>query len=70
MYKINDDYIIGDDRCIYRLPYNAKSKSYSLRKIKKHRGGYFINGIFIEKSLIKYHPIEPYEIINDEIIPF
>lgn len=70
LYRINERYVIGDDRYIYRLPYTLNKKSYSLRKLKQHRGGYFIDGNFVEKAKIPFEEIEPFEIINTEKLPF
>ena len=70
IYKINENYVIGDDRSVYCLPYTKNRKSFGLRKLKQHRGGYFIDGIFVEKLKIIFEKITPYEIINDEILPF
>jgi hypothetical protein len=70
IYKINNEYVIGDDKNVYRLPFQTIRRSLGLRKLKQHRGGYFINGIWQEKKDIEYISIEPYELINDEGLPF
>jgi hypothetical protein len=71
VYVINYRYVIGDDRHIYRLPFTDGKKNYKLKRLKQHRGGYFIYGVFVEKSDIFFGKIkEPYEIINDEKLPF
>lgn len=70
IYKINERYVVGDDRNIYRLPITINKRSYKLKKIKKYRGGYFIDGVWNEKQNIHYEKIEPFELINDEKLPF
>lgn len=71
IYKINDRYVVGDDKHIYRLPYFQNQRSYKLRRIKKHRGCYKIDGVYISREDIKYEPIlKPYELINDGGLPF
>ncbi len=65
IYKIDDSYVIGDDKKIYRLPYNEGNRSYKLKPIKQHRNGFFLHGNFVEKPEIKYHPIEPYTLIDE-----
>ena len=70
IYKIDDRYVVGDDRNVYRLPFSRNKKYYSLKKLKKQRGCYLIHGGLIEPKDIKYTSIEPYELINDEELPF
>jgi hypothetical protein len=70
IYKINERYVVGDDKSIYRLPYTENKKSFKLRKIKQHRGGYFIDKKFVEKAKIPFDKITPFELINDEKLPF
>ena len=70
IYKIDDRYVVGDDTNIYRLPFSRNKKYYSLKKLKKQRGCYLLHGVLIEPKDIKYTSIEPYEIINDEGLPF
>ena len=65
LYKIDDNYVIGDDKKIYRLPYNEGNRSYKLKAIKQHRNGFFLHLKFVEKSQIKYEPIEPYTLIEE-----
>ena len=67
---IDDRYVVGDDRSIYRLPFSRNKKYYSLKKLKKQRGCYMLHGVLLEPKNIKYAPIEPYELINDEALPF
>ena len=70
VYRINERYVVGDDRSIYRLPYKEGKKSFKLRKIKQHRGGYFIDKVFVEKAKIPFEKITPFELINNEKLPF
>ena len=43
IYKIDDSYVVGDDKKIYRLPYNEGNRSYKLKPIKQHRNGFFLH---------------------------
>jgi hypothetical protein len=70
IYRINERYVIGDDKNIYRLPFLSNGKMYSLRKIKKYLNGFFIDGVWIDKTEIKYQSIEPFLIIKDSNLPF
>jgi hypothetical protein len=70
IYEINDRYVIGDDKHIYRLPYLENKRHRKIRCLKKHRGCYKIDGVYVPIENIKYKAIDPYELINDEIIPF
>jgi hypothetical protein len=65
IYKIDDSYVIGDDKKIYRLPYSEGKRSYKLKPIKQHRNGFFLHLEFLEKSQIKYESIEPYTLIDE-----
>lgn len=70
IYEINDRYVVGDDRCIYKLPTTIGKKSYKLKKLSKHRGGYFIDSEFIMCEKIQYKAISPYILIDTEKLPF
>jgi hypothetical protein len=70
VYKIKDDYVVGDDKCVYRLSGVKNNRKRSLKKLKEHRGGYFINGDFIKIEDIKYEVITPYVLIDLFNSPF
>ncbi len=67
-YKINDNYVVGDDKKIYRLPYVVNLKHYELKELKPQRKntGYYFYGKFVLKKNIKYVEIEPYILIKEQ----
>ena len=71
LYRIGDNYVVGDDKKIYRLPFRSiDKKHHSLRELKPLKKGYYIDGTYTKKELIKYEPIEPYTLIESKITPF
>ena len=70
LFKINEKYVVGDDRKIYRLPYTENKRSYKLKALKEYRNGFILSGVFFLKEHIKYTKIEPYTLIEDKELPF
>lgn len=69
-HKIGDNYVIADNRKVYRLPFKKGLKYYMLRELKSYKNGYYINGIYTKKDHIKYEPIEPYVLFEIKETPF
>jgi len=69
-HKIGDNYVIADNRKIYRLPFKIGLRYYNLRELKPYKEGYYINGIYTKKEYIKYEAIEPYVLFEIKETPF
>ena len=53
------DYVIGEDKHIYKLPFTSNNKQYSARKIKKQHGNrYWLNGQYWSESQLKPHIVQ------------
>ena len=70
-----DNYVFGEDKKLYRLPYSKQLKSYGLREIKKqYPNRYRINNSWLSERQILNRlyldpkPIELIEEINN--LPF
>ena len=70
IYKIGNNYVVGDNRKIYRLPHTSNRKHYNLRELKPYKNGYYIDGVYTKKEDIKYESIEPYILIEVKETPF
>lgn len=64
-----DNYVFGEDKKLYRLPYSKQLKSYGLREIKKqYPNRYRINNSWLsERQIINrlYLDPEPIELIEE-----
>lgn len=69
-HKIGDNYVIADNRKIYRLPFKKGRNYYNLRELKPYKCGYYINGNYTKKDHIKYEPIKPYVLFKIKETPF
>jgi hypothetical protein len=70
IYKISETHVVGDNKKIYKLPYKLGKRNYKLKELKKYRGGFFFNLIWVDSKDIKFEKIVPYEIINTEKLLF
>jgi hypothetical protein len=68
------NYIIGEDKSIYRKPYTELFRSYWFRKIKKqYPNRYRLNGRWWSESQLKAHIFldkNPIEISKENNLPF
>lgn len=69
-HKIGDNYVVADNRRIYRLPYQSGRNYYNLRELKPYKNGYYINGAYTKKCDIKYEAIEHYVLYVIKETPF
>lgn len=70
VYKIGSEFVVGDDKCIYKLPHTLGTKKYKIKKLKEFRGGYFFKQVFVLKENINYEVITPYVLIDENKLPF
>lgn len=69
-HKIGENYVIADNRKIYRLPFKSGPRYYNLRELKQYKDGYYIDGVYTKKENIKYESIEPYILLEIKETPF
>lgn len=76
-WKINlpgmEFYRFGEDKALYRLPFTSGKRCYSLRKIKKSRGCWVINGERWSEHQLRAHLVldeSPIELTKTDDLPF
>ena len=70
LYKIGENYVIGDNQVVYRLPRVINGRQYDLCSLKPNKHGYYIDGAYIAFDEIKYEPIEPFVLVDEKVFPF
>ena len=69
-----DDYVFGEDKKLYRLPYTLNGRSYGLREIKKqYPSRYKIGDTWLSERQMKhrlYLDDNPIELIKVKETPF
>lgn len=69
-----DNYVIGEDKSLYRLPFESNRKYYGLRKLKViYPNRYYIEGKIVSKRQLKhriYLDPEPILLYKTEETPF
>ena len=70
-HKIGENYVVADNRKIYRRPYTSiHNRSYDYLELKSYKDGYYIDGVYTPKRHIKFEKIEPFVIIEIKETPF
>lgn len=69
-HKIGDNYVIADNRKVYRLPFKSGLKYYLLRELKPYKNGYYINGIYTKREHIKYEAFRAHVLFEIKETPF
>lgn len=69
-----ENYVFGEDKKLYKLPYVENKRAYGLREIKKqYPNRYKINGNWLSERQIKsrlYLAPNPIELITEKDLPF
>jgi hypothetical protein len=65
------NYVVGSDKAIYRLPTEKDGKNFYLRKLKPYRNKYKLNGRYFHWTEIETEEINPpYLLIKSKEVPF